>query len=129
MERSGKCSLTASDVLQRYIEEDLPEFCELLLDDVNQRGNFGNAPIHVAATRGALDELAALVVGGADVNAQGELGNTALHDAVGQGHVKAVEFLLQCGALTSVKNDAGLTPLDIARMRERVRIVDLLRNS
>lgn len=126
MENNRDLPLTATDVLQRYTEEDLPEFCELALTDVNQRGNFGNYPIHVAAIRGALDELAALVAGGARVNARGEQGNTPLHEAAGQGHVEAVRFLLQCGALRSVKNGVGLTPLDVAKMSRRDEIARLL---
>jgi ankyrin repeat protein len=66
------------------MEEDLPEFCELVLEHVNQPGNFGNLPIHVAAVRGLPEELDALIAGGADVNAAGELGNRPLHEAIGQ---------------------------------------------
>jgi hypothetical protein len=75
--------MTAADVLKRYMEEDLPEFCELVLEHVNQPGNFGNLPIHVAAVRGLPEELDALIAGGADVNAAGELGNRPLHEAIG----------------------------------------------
>jgi hypothetical protein len=39
-ELSGQ--LTAADVLRRYKEEDLPAFCEIHLEDVNQVGNFGD---------------------------------------------------------------------------------------
>lgn len=84
-----------TDVLRIYKEEDLPEFCEISLDDVNQVGNFGNYPIHVASVRGLLPELLALLQGGADVNAIGELGNRPLHDAVGQGHIEAVKMLIK----------------------------------
>jgi len=63
------------------------EFLELPLDDVNQRGNFGDYPIHVTAMRGDVDELRALIEAGADVNAAGELGHTPLHQAVAQGHI------------------------------------------
>ncbi len=106
--------LTAEEVLKRYKDEDLPEFCELVLDDVNQRGNFGNLPIHVAAIRGNTEELEALIAGGADVNAAGELGNRPLHEAVGQGHKAAIEVLLNAGANAGVLNDEGKSPREIA---------------
>ncbi|MGR3831832.1 ankyrin repeat domain-containing protein [Ralstonia pseudosolanacearum] len=83
-----KSTLTAADVLKRYTDEDLPEFSEVALEDVNQIGNFGNSPVHVACVRGNVLEVQALLDGGANMNAIGELGNTPLHEAVGQGHIE-----------------------------------------
>jgi uncharacterized protein len=118
--------LTAADVLKRYKDEDLPEFCELALDHVNQPGNFGNLPIHVASIRGNVEELEALIAGGADVNATGELGNTPLHEAVGQGNTPAVEMLLNAGARPDSQNGDGKTPRQIAVLLGRSDIVTLL---
>lgn len=118
--------LTAADVLRRYKEEELPAFVEVPLENVNQVGNFGERPLCVAAVRGKLDEIIALVEGGADLNAQGELGNTPLHEAVSQGRVEAVKFLLNRGALRSVKNDFGETALDVANFHGRKEIAHLL---
>jgi hypothetical protein len=108
--------LTAADVLKRYVEDRLPEFLEMTLEYVNQRGNFGNYPISVAAVRGDLEELTALLNGGADVNASGERANTPLHEAVYQNHIDAVEMLLSRGAATHLTNEDGKTALDIARI-------------
>lgn len=119
-------ALTAADVLRRYKAEDLPAFVEVPLDSVNQAGNFGEHPLEVAASRGRMDEIVALVDGGADVNSHGELGNTPLHEAVLQGHVEAVKFLLNRGASISAKNDFGETPLDLARSRGRGDIAAIL---
>jgi ankyrin repeat protein len=88
----------------------------MTLEHVNQRGNFGNYPISVAAVRGDLDELTALLNGGADVNASGERANTPLHEAVHQNHIDAVEMLLSRGAATHLTNEEGKTALDIARI-------------
>jgi ankyrin repeat protein len=121
--------LTASEVLQRYKEEDLPAFCEIPLDNVNQVGNFGERPLHVASSRGKLEEIAALVEAGAEVNAPGDLGNTPLHEAVGQGNLEAVQFLLDHGASPSVQNEFGETPLDQARAAKRNAIVEVLESS
>src|SRR5215471_18416593 len=46
-------------------QEELPAFCELALDDVNRIGNFGERPLHVAASRGNLEEIAAVLDAGA----------------------------------------------------------------
>ena len=105
---TGPSRLTAADVLRRYKEEDLPEFCDRELNDVNQ-GLFEDYPLHVAATRGELDEMTALLDGGAFVNARGEHGHTPLLSAVGQGHFEAVRLLLKHGALPTAKNDWGST--------------------
>lgn len=120
--------LKAEDVLRRYKDEELPAFCEIPLEDVNQVGNFGERPLHVASARGNMEEIAALVEAGAEVNAAGDLGNTPLHEAVGQGHVKAIQFLLDHGASPNVGNEFGETPIDKARLAQRNDIVDLLQN-
>src|SRR5579864_4914546 len=58
-------NLKAADVLRRYKEEELQAFVEIPLEDVNQVGNFGDRPLHVASIRGNMDEIMALVAGGA----------------------------------------------------------------
>ena len=44
--------LSAAEVLRRYNKEELPAFCEIALTDVNQAGNFGERPLHVALRAG-----------------------------------------------------------------------------
>jgi ankyrin repeat protein len=119
--------LTAAQVLQRYKDEDLPAFCGIKLTDVNQPGLFGERPLDVAAVRGNLNEIRALLEGGADLNARAENGNTPLHEATGQGSVEAVKLLLEFGAKTDVRNEFGQTALDIASLRDREEIMVLLR--
>ncbi len=120
--------LTAAEVLRRYKDEDLPAFGEMELSDVNQVGLSGERPLDVAAVRGDLEEIYALLDGGADINAQGELGYTALHEAVSQNHFDAVRVLLWAGARTDIQNEFGDTALDIAILRKRERLVDLLKS-
>lgn len=121
--------LSAAEVLKRYKDNDLPAFAEMELTDVNQLGLFGERPLDVAAGRGDLKEIYALLDGGADINAPGELGNTALHEAVSQGHIDAVHVLLEFGARTDIRNEFGDTPADIASMRKRDEILALLRSN
>jgi ankyrin repeat protein len=127
LETSGNSQpLTAVEVLRRYKDEELPEFCEIPPHDVNRAGNFGDRPIHVASNPGSLDEIAALVHGGADVDATGERGDTPLHHAVAQGHVAVVEALLEYGASRSQRNNLAMTALDPAKLNGRNDIAKLL---
>jgi ankyrin repeat protein len=118
--------LKAEDVLRRYREEELPAFCGVALDNVNARGTFGERPLEVAAGRGMMDEVEALLDGGAEINAHGELGNTALHAAVGQGHLEVVRLLLMRGASRLEKNEDGFTPFDVAKLLEHEDLVAIL---
>ena len=104
----------------------LPEFAEVPLEDVNQAGNTGDRPLHVASVRGSLDEMSALIVGGADVNSRGDLGYTPLHNAAGQGHLEAVKFLLENGASPDINNEFDQSAIDIAHSQGHDEIVRLL---
>jgi uncharacterized protein len=119
--------LSAPEVLQRYMDEELPAFCGLEMTDVNQVGLFEERPLDVAAGRGNLEEIQALLAGGAEVNAKGEMGNTALHEAVAQGHVAAVKLLLESGAYTDLRNEFGQTPLDLAMTRNQEDLIAILK--
>ena len=50
---------TAGDVLRRYREDVLLEFLNLPLNDVNERGHFGDRPIDIAARRDEVPDLRA----------------------------------------------------------------------
>jgi ankyrin repeat protein len=119
---------SAADVLRKYNNESLPDFCEPLTD-VNQAGTFGNRPIHLASYRGNLADVIALVEGGADVNVVGDVGSTPLHEATEQGHIDIVRFLLQQGALSNVQNELGRTLIDVAKDYGRNEIAALLQNT
>jgi len=74
-----------------------------------------------------MEEIEALVEGGADVNVVGDMGSTPLHEAAGQGHVEAVRFLLGHGARTDVKNEFGRTALEVAEIDGHSDVANLLR--
>lgn len=95
--------LSLGEVFERY--KNLPEFDEIILGDVNQKGNFGNSPLHVACVRGDLEEVVALLEAGANPNLKGEHGCTPLHDAVQQEHPEVVKLLLEKGASPTIKSD------------------------
>jgi ankyrin repeat protein len=119
--------LNAAAVLRKYARDSLPDFYGVSLDDVNQRGLLGSYPIHIAAIRDALDDMAALIAGGADVNSQGEDGLTALHWVAGRGNVEAVKLLLKHGARTDIRDDVfGYTPAERAKLHGHEAVVKLL---
>jgi uncharacterized protein len=70
------------------------EFDMLELKSVNDRGNLGNAPLHVAAVWGDVRAINCLLDHGAAIDAIGEFGETALHVAVQMRHAEAVKILL-----------------------------------
>jgi ankyrin repeat protein len=118
--------LTAAEVLRRYKDEELPEFVELKLEDVNQRGNFGDRPIHVASIQGNVADVIALIEGGADVDLLGQLNFSALEYAATFGHLDIIGALLEHGASKSNRNDFGKSALDIAKANGFDEIAGLL---
>lgn len=104
----------------------LPEYSEMPVPEVNTKSLFGDYPIHIAAVRGAIEDISILLDNGADINAPGEHGYTPLHDAVEQGHLSAVQFLLSRGANVSSKSDDGITPLELAELLDEKEIYDFL---
>ena len=114
-EKPGK--RTVAQVLKKYTEDNLPDFSEVPITDVNQVGSNGDRPIHIACFRGNLEDVIALVEAGADVNAAGDLGFTPLHEATSKGFLEIVKVLLSHGADVDAKNEFGETPIDLARDR------------
>ena len=122
-----KKKLSSRDVLSRYISECLPEFYKIKLDNVNQPGVFGNYPLNIACVRGDIDEVLALISGGANIDASGELGYTPLHDAVARENVFIVKILLKSGASKDKKNDFGMKAIDIASRDKNEAIINILK--
>lgn len=112
------------EILLNY--SSLPEYSEMPVPAVNTKSLFGDYPIHIAAVRGAIEDISILLDNGADINAPGEHGYTPLHDAVEQGHLDAVRFLVNNGANTSIKSDDGITPLKLAEILNENEIYSFL---
>lgn len=93
---------------------------------VNQVSLFGERPINIAATRGSVSDMTALVSAGASVNSAGEHGYTPLHNAVEQGMLDAVKWLLAQGADRLATNDWGMTPRDLAADLDEQVLFELL---
>lgn len=113
------------EVLAKY--QTHPEFLGLDLTRADQCGAMDDTPLHIAARKGELDDIAVLVRHGADVNLRGDLGHTPLHYAAMSAQAAAVERLLDLGADTSLKNEFSETPLQVAEVGGHTEIANILR--
>jgi ankyrin repeat protein len=111
----AESNLTAREVLERYNKEELIEFFDIRITDVNQHGNSGDTPLHVACARKDIQEIEALLKGSADPNLRGDEGNTPLHNAILSKDECIVEILLKNGARADIENEFGVTALELAK--------------
>jgi uncharacterized protein len=118
--------MTASEVLRRYEDEDLPEFDGIESISIETVGRYGNRPLHIACVRGDLEEVGALIAAGANVNVRGEHGNTPLHEAVGSSSAMVLNHLLANGADHLQRNDFGQTARDVASLMNRTALVAII---
>jgi ankyrin repeat protein len=93
---------------------------------LNQKDEFGWAPIHWASLKGLLGVLKALLLRGADVNAADDTGETPLHKASDKGHLDVVRVLIESGAHWSKTTKLGNIPLHFACRRGHSEVAMLL---
>jgi uncharacterized protein len=120
-----KSTITADEVLARYVRDELPEFIGVDLSSIEAVGPSGSRPLHVACNRSNLEEVKALVLAGANINSVGDMGNTPLHEAVGANNPEIVEFLLLSGADLSIRNEFEQTAKEIAELMERNAVLEV----
>jgi ankyrin repeat protein len=113
-----------ADVLERM--EDVAEFCNGPLHDVNQRGIGGSTPLYVAAVWGDLEAARLLIEAGADVNAHNEDGETALHWAASEGDRALAILLIERGASLTELSDEAETPRQLAVLLGHSDLLDIL---
>jgi ankyrin repeat protein len=120
----------SSDVLQRFLAEmpSLPEFVGMSEVGVNTQGGWRSRPLHIAAVRGDVAAILALLDAGADIQARGEHGYSPLHEAIEQGHIEAVKALLERGASVKATDDEGITPIKSAQILKEYEIEILLQS-
>ncbi|KAI9852682.1 MAG: Ankyrin repeat domain-containing protein 44 [Vezdaea acicularis] len=70
-----------------------------------------SAPLHIAATKGRVETIRALLQGGADISVRDENGLQPIHVAGRNGNTEIIQLLLEYGADTSSKTTHGQTPL------------------
>lgn len=89
--------------------------------------NFGQRPIHWAASRGSSDCMSMLIKQHCDINLQTvDYGSTPLHYSSHHGHSTCTEMLLQENCQMDVFNHRGMTALHEAADNDQLEIVKLL---
>ncbi|MET0647726.1 MAG: ankyrin repeat domain-containing protein [Pyrinomonadaceae bacterium] len=95
----------------------------------SDNNNNGINDLMVAASRGDLSRVEALLRGGADANARDAFGQTALMYAAGAGHQHVAEELIDAGAQVDVRNRNNKSAADLAQARGHAALAALLRNA
>jgi ankyrin repeat protein len=99
--------------------------CGLRVDGSTSRDR---TPLQAFAHMGVHRTVAWLIAHGANVNARGLGGRTAAHFAAERNTGPAtLELLVENGADLGARDADGLTPLDIARLNNKVRLVEWMK--
>ena len=83
-------------------------------------------PLHIAAARGDINAVKALLEQRADVNKRDKNSSTPLHEAASKGHANIVRLLIEKGADVNATLSDGTTPLTSAVIFGRASVVSLL---
>jgi len=83
----------------------------------NVKNDFGATPLHLAADKGYIENVEALVRGGADINAKDFEGSTPLHVAVSNDNVPLLLYLMRFGADASIRDSNNEKPHGYLRQR------------
>ncbi|MES2355511.1 MAG: ankyrin repeat domain-containing protein [Pseudomonadota bacterium] len=79
------------------------------------RRRHGVTPLVLAAAKGSLPIVKALLAAGGRANDPTDEGWTALHKAIANGHTAIVETLLESGGNLLASHASGMTPLVMAQ--------------
>ena len=82
-----------------------------MLSDINARNEYGETPLHIAASRRNVNRARTLISDGADVNAENDDGETPLHYAALEGNTSMARMLVKAGADVNAKDKRGRTAL------------------
>uniref|UniRef100_A0A2K6FCW1 Ankyrin repeat domain 31 n=1 Tax=Propithecus coquereli TaxID=379532 RepID=A0A2K6FCW1_PROCO len=93
---------------------------------INKRNARGESRLHVAARRGNLSVVKALIESGADVNLKDNAGWTPLHEAAHEGSADIIVELLKAGANVNSENLDGILPLHDAVASNHLKAAEIL---
>jgi ankyrin repeat protein len=91
----------------------------------NLHNRRGLSVLQIAASKGLLLVVEALLDAGAEIDAQDPAGDTALHYAMAAEHQGVIDLLVQRHADVYAKNKAGQRPVDIGPDTLRQHLVDI----
>ncbi|KKK21432.1 hypothetical protein AOCH_000121 [Aspergillus ochraceoroseus] len=123
---------TLGTALLRAIDTGATSTVQLLLQrgaNVHHKDCFDRGMLHGAAVNGRFQIIQILLAFDEtlDVNMQDAHGKTTLHDAAYRGDIRTVETLLKHGANPTIKDSHGRTPTRVAREKNNIAIMDVLR--
>nr|XP_055223788.1 ankyrin repeat domain-containing protein 31 isoform X3 [Gorilla gorilla gorilla] len=93
---------------------------------INKRNARGESQLHLAARRGNLSLVKALIESGADVNLNDNAGWTPLHEASNEGSIDIIVELLKAGAKVNCENIDGILPLHDAVANNHLKAAEIL---
>lgn len=107
------------------------EVTQLLINhgaDVNKIGYEDCTPLMYEVYINNLDNVQLLIDNGAEINYQRRAdGNTSLHIAAKKSDIDMIELLLKYGARKDIKNEHAHLPIDLARERNFMEALQLLK--
>lgn len=92
--------------------------------NVNSADQDGTTPLLMASQEGRTATVAVLLSFGADVSAATSRGVRAVHTAAQNGHIKVLKLLCAYGADLNVHTKSNATSLKLARLHDRVEVVN-----
>jgi ankyrin repeat protein len=93
--------------------------------DVNERGEFGLTPLHLAALGNNAEVVKLLLAKGANFRITSSSGYTPLHEVQGE---EVARILLDAGADVNTKTDDGKTPYMLAIEQKNDRLAKFLKS-
>ncbi|XP_036081843.1 ankyrin repeat domain-containing protein 31 isoform X4 [Rousettus aegyptiacus] len=93
---------------------------------ISKKNARGESQLHLAARRGNLSLVRALIESGADVNLKDNAGWTPLHKASSEGSNDIIVELLKAGANVNCENLDGVLPLHDAVANNHLKVAEIL---
>lgn len=130
--RSIKNPLT-SDTLFHYLcinDENYPliELMNLNSREIEQKNNFGQAPLHIAVQNRSYKISKYLIEHKANLQSKDKKSNTPLHIAVNNSDYDIVQLLMKNDQKINILNNDRETPLDIAKRNNDKKLINYLNN-
>nr|XP_036856208.1 ankyrin repeat domain-containing protein 31 [Manis javanica] len=99
---------------------------EMKTAGINKRSTRGESQLHLAARKGNLSLVKALIESGANVNLKDNAGWTPLHEASSEGSNDIIVELLKAGANVDCENLHGILPIHDAVASNHLKAAEIL---